>query len=131
MPYDLSRLLVVAVTSRALFDLEWEARMYDRLGVGAFKQHQLDSEDDKLEPGTAFSFVSGLLKLNEPGQERAVEVIVVSRNQPDVGIRVTKSIQAHGLDISRIAYIGGEPIVPYLTAYKSRGSLSSAESTAR
>jgi 5'-nucleotidase len=118
MPFDLSRLLVIGVSSRALFDLEWEARMFDRLGRESFREHQLASEDETLRPGTAFPLVKGLLALNNGAPERAVEVIVVSRNDPDIGLRVTKSIQAHGLDISRMAYIGNEPIVPYLEAYK-------------
>jgi len=119
MAYDLSRLLVVAVSSRALFDLEWDARIYDRLGPESFREHRLQSEEELLEPGTAFQFVKGLLALNSVEDERVVEVIVVSRNDPDLGLNVTRSIEAHGLDISRVAYIGGEPIAPYLKAYKT------------
>ena len=118
MPYDLSRVLVIGVSSRALFDLEWEARIYSRLGAQAFREHQLANENDVLNPGTAFSLAKGLLALNPPVGDRAVEVIVISRNDPDIGLRVTKSIEAHGLDISRIAYIGRDAIVPYLEAYK-------------
>ena len=117
MAYDLSRLLVVCVTSRALFDLEWEARMYDRLGPEAFREHQLAHEEEELAPGTALPFVRGLLALNSAG-DRAVEILVVSRNDPDLGLRVTKALEANGLDVSRIAYIGSDPIAPYLSAYK-------------
>jgi 5'-nucleotidase len=119
MAYDLSRLLVVAVSSRALFNLEWEARIYDRIGPAAFREHQIAAEDEILEPGTAFALIKGLLALNNGAAERAVEVVVVSRNDPDVGLRVTKSIQAHGLDITRMAYISTDPIVPYLEAYNA------------
>jgi 5'-nucleotidase len=110
---------VVAVSSRALFNLEWEARVYDRLGPDVFREHQIASENDTLEPGTAFALVKGLLALNAGAGGRVVEVIVVSRNDPDIGLRVTKSIEAHRLDITRIAYIGSDGIVPYLHAYKS------------
>jgi len=119
VPYDLSRLLVIAVSSRALFDLEWDARIYDRLGPDKFREHRLQSEEELLQPGTAFQFVKGLLSLNQSEGERAVEVIVISRNDPDLGLSVTRSIEANGLDISRIAYIGGEPIAPYLEAYET------------
>lgn len=119
VPYDLSRLLVVAVSSRALFDLEWDARIYDRLGHDKFREHRLQHEDELLQPGTAFQFVKGLLALNRSGGERAVEVIVVSRNDPNLGLRVTKSIEAAGLDITRTAFVGGDPIVPYLRAYST------------
>lgn len=118
MGLDLSRLLVVAVSSRALFNLEWEARVWDRLGPAAFKEHQVASEDEELECGTAFAMVKGLLALNAGDGGRVVEVIVVSRNDPDVGLRVTKALGTHGLDVTRIAYIGSDSIVPYLEAYK-------------
>lgn len=128
MAYDLSRALVPAVSSRALFDLEWEARIYARLGPAQFREHQLAAEAESLNPGTAFPLVRGLLGLNPAIGDRAVEVIVVSRNTPDVGLRVTRAIAEHGLDISRIAYIGREPIVPYLSAYKSDLFLSCNDS---
>jgi 5'-nucleotidase len=115
-PLDLSQLLVVAVSSRALFNLESEARMYDRLGPEAFRQHQVDNEDEILEPGTAFLLVKGLLGLNRPG-DRAVEVMVVSRNNPETGLRVRNSIAHYGLDISRTMFVEGDPIVPYLQCY--------------
>lgn len=106
------------MSSRALFNLEWEARVYDRLGPSAFKEHQVGSEDETLEPGTAFAMVRGLLALNAGTVGQVVEVIMISRNDPDVGLRVTQSLKAHGLPITRIAYIGGDSIVPYLQAYR-------------
>jgi 5'-nucleotidase len=118
MAFDLSRLLVVAVSSRALLDLEWEARMYDRLGPDAFREHQIASEDEIIPPGTAYPFIRGLLALNGIGTERVIEVIVISRNNPETGLRITNSIEAHGLDISRVAFLGPEPLVPYLDAYQ-------------
>jgi 5'-nucleotidase len=72
MPLDLSKLLVIGVSSRALFDLEDEARIYERLGLAAYQSYQLESETDALLPGTAFPFIKGLLSLNKPGQQRQV-----------------------------------------------------------
>jgi len=67
----------------------------------------------------AFNLVRGLLGLNDETGGRVVEVIALSRNDPNIGLRVPKTIAAHGLDVTRIAYIGGDDIVPSLKAYKS------------
>lgn len=117
MAYDLSKMLVIGVSSRALFDLEEEERIYQRLGLEDYRHYQLTCENDLLEPGTAFPFVRGLLALNKPGAERVVEVIVVSRNHPETGLRMFHSIHHHGLDISRAALTGGAPLNPYLDAF--------------
>lgn len=117
MPLDLSKLLVVAVSSRALFDLEEEARMYERLGLDLYREYQIDNEKEILRPGTAFSLIKGLLKLNRSGT-RHVEVIVVSHNNPETGLRVFNSIQHYGLDITRAAFVGNEPLVPYLKTFE-------------
>jgi len=89
------------------------------MGPDKFREHRIQTEDEILRPGTAFQFVKGLLALNLSATERAVEVIVVSRNDPDLGLKVTRSIEHHALDISRIAYIGSEPITGYLAAYET------------
>src|SRR5690349_3082467 len=104
MPFDLSKLLVIGVSSRALFDLEDEARIYERLGLAAYRSFQLESETEALRPGTAFPFVKGLLSLNRPAQERQVEVIVVSHNNPETGLRVFNAIKQYGLSITRAAF---------------------------
>lgn len=126
-PYDLSNLLVVAISSRALFNLELEARAYERLGPEIYREHQVAAEEEILDPGTGFLLVKGLLALNKPGK-RVVEVIVLSRNNPETGLRVTNSIEHYGLDISRTVFLGGERIVPYLTAYKADLFLSCSDS---
>ena len=117
MPFDLSKLLVVAVSSRALFDLEEEARIYERLGLDAYQAYQLDNEKELLRPGTAFPLIKGLLSLNKPGAERSVEVIVVSHNNPETGLRVFNSIKHFELDISRAAFVGNQPLLPYLETF--------------
>jgi 5'-nucleotidase len=119
MGLDLSKLLVVAVSSRALFDLEEEARIYERLGLGAYQAYQLDNEKELLRPGTAFSLVKGLLSLNKADSARRVEVIVVSHNNPETGLRVFHSIQHFGLDITRAAFVGSEPLLPYLETFNA------------
>lgn len=119
MPYDLSDKLVIGISSRALFDLEAENAIYAEQGVQAYIDFQRAHEDDPLAPGTAFPLVKALLRLNELIPERRlVEVVVISRNSPDTGLRAFNAIKAHKLDISRAAFTGGGPTAPYLKAFK-------------
>jgi 5'-nucleotidase len=117
MPVDISKCLRIAISSRALFELEEEDRIYDRMGLEAYRTYQLENENRMLEPGTAFPLVRGLLGLNT-SEKRRVEIIVVSKNHPETCIRVFKSIQHEGLDIIRAAFTGGESLVPYLEAFE-------------
>ena len=119
MAYDLTDKLVIGISSRALFDLELENGIYQRDGVAAYTAYQREHEDEPLRPGTAFPLVRALLKLNTaiPGR-RLVEVVVISRNSPDTGLRAFNAIEAHKLDITRAAFTGGESIDRYLHAFK-------------
>ncbi|RLK33544.1 5'-nucleotidase [Cupriavidus plantarum] len=119
MAYDLTDKLVIGISSRALFDLELENGIYQRDGVAAYTAYQREHEDEPLRPGTAFPLVRALLKLNAaiPGR-RLVEVVVISRNSPDTGLRAFNAIEAHKLDITRAAFTGGESIDRYLHAFK-------------
>ena len=103
MPDNTPRLLTVAVTSRALFDLEESHALFESEGVEAYAAFQRRHEDDALAPGMAFQVVRKLLALNEgaPLDAPRVEVILLSRNSSDTGLRVFNSIQHHGLAISR------------------------------
>ncbi len=126
MPLDLSKLLVIGVSSRALFDLEAEERLYKKLGLEKYRAYQLEMEREILEPGTAFPLVEGLLSLNKLGGDRRVEVVIVSKNHPETGIRMFHSIQHHGLDITRAQFTGGESLNPYLQAFDVDLFLSSS-----
>ncbi len=111
--------LVVAVSSRALFDLDEEHRIFVERGLLAFRQHQVENEEKPLAPGPAFPLAKALLRLNRFGRGNSmVEVIVMSGNHPDCGIRVMRSCQHHGLDIRRSAFTGGAPVIPYLKPFK-------------
>src|SRR5437870_180849 len=118
MPFDLSRYLVVGVSSRALFDLANEDKIFHDEGLPAYAKYQIDHEDVVLAPGCAFPLVKALLALNDlvPGK-RKVEVVIMSRNNGDTSLRIWNSIKAHKLDISRSALTGGAPLAPYLGAY--------------
>lgn len=127
MPYDLSDLLVIGISSRALFDLEHEHRIFSSEGgLREFLEYQRHHEDDILPRGTGFHLVQSLLKLNQSAKPR-VEVMVMSRNHPDVYIRVHNSIRHYGLDISRAILNGGEPLDSVLRAYKIDLFLSASD----
>lgn len=118
--------LVVAISSRALFDLEDSHRMFEDEGVEAYCRFQIAHENEPLEAGTAFPLVKKLLQLNELGDSRErVEVILLSRNSADTGLRIFNSIQAHGLPITRAAFTNGGSPFRYVEPFGADVFLSS------
>ncbi len=117
MAYDLSDKLVVAISSRALFDLEHENQIFENNGIEAYTRYQIEHENTVLPKGTAFPLIEALLSLNEKFEEPIVEVIILSSNSPETGLRVFNSISEYGLDIVRAAFTGGEAKHPYLEAF--------------
>lgn len=117
MTFAFDDVLVVGISSRALFNLEHENRIYQQQDVAAYRRYQFEQENRILDKGTAFHLVEALLSLNTLSDERLVEVVVMSKNSPDTGLRVLKSIQHYGLDITRSAFTGGESLAPFLQAY--------------
>lgn len=110
--------LVVAISSRALFDLDASHDIYERQGLQAYADYQVAHEDTPLEPGDAFPLVKKLLRINELlGGAPRVEVILLSRNSADTGLRVFNSIQHYGLPIVRAAFCGGHSPYPYASAF--------------
>ena len=109
MAVDLSEVLVVGVTARALFNLEAENDIFEKEGVKKYREYQDKNQDVPLEMGTAFYLVKSLLELNKQAHKPVVEVVVMSRNSPETGIRILKSIEKYELDITRLAFSGGEP----------------------
>ncbi len=111
--------LTVAITSRALFDLEDSHALFEREGVATYSAFQREREDDLLAPGIAFPLVRKLLALNADAAADAprVEVILMSRNSSDTGLRIFNSIQHHGLDIRRATFTSGAPTWPYVKPF--------------
>ena len=107
MPYDLKNPLVIGISSRALFDLEEENRIFEEQGLQAYEEYQVLHEKDILPRGPAFALAEAFLKLNALQSERLVEVIVMSRNSPNTSLRIFNSIEHYGLDITRAALSGG------------------------
>lgn len=108
--------LVIGISSRALFDLEGSHAVFENEGREAYCAYQIEHEEDVLEPGVAFGLVRKLLALNDDGHER-VEVILLSRNSADTGLRVFNSIAHHGLPITRAAFTSGDSPWRYVAAF--------------
>ncbi len=118
--------MVVAISSRALFDLQESHRIYVEQGIDAYHKYQLEHENQPLSPGTAFPLVQKLLKLNDLGEPRErVEVILLSRNSADTGLRVFNSIQDHNLAITRAAFTNGNSPFRYVEPFGADVFLSS------
>ncbi len=110
--------LIIAISSRALFNLDDSHQVYEEQGLAAYARYQIKHEDELLAPGEAFPLVKKLLRINERlGGEPQVEVILLSRNSADTGLRVFNSIQHYQLDISRAAFSGGESPYRYVSAF--------------
>jgi 5'-nucleotidase len=126
-------MLTVAITGRALFDLEKGHALFEREGLAAYAEHQRAYEDEVLEPGIAFPLVRKLLALNEgaPDDAPRVEVVLLSRNSSDTGLRIFNSIEHHGLRISRAVFTSGAPTTPYLQPFNAQLFLSANPGSVR
>ncbi|MBN2689084.1 MAG: 5'-nucleotidase [Gammaproteobacteria bacterium] len=114
--------LIVAVSSRALFDLTESNRVYEEQGIKSYSKHQIAHEDEPLQPGVAHSLVKKLLALNKYGDY--VEIILISRNSADTGLRIFNSIEHDDLDISRAAFTSGRDPYQYAKAFHAHLFLS-------
>ena len=123
--------LVVGISSRALFDLNQSHQIFEKEGIEAYREYQIENEDQILDPGEAFNLVTKILKINNlyDKQDR-VEVILLSRNTADTGLRVFNSIEAHKLNISRAVFCGGESPYKYVKAFGVDLFLSSSKDDA-
>lgn len=118
--------LAVAISSRALFDLDESHAVFETEGLEAYAQYQISRENEFLQPGEAFQLVKKLLALNAGvPHHQGVEVILVSRNSADSGLRIFNSIEHHGLDIQRAVFTNGESPFRYMQAIGTDLFLSS------
>jgi len=125
--------LVVALSARALFDLEESHAVFEAEGVEAYARYQRSREDQPLEPGIAFPLVKKLLALNaldNPALPR-IEVILLSRNSSDTGLRIFNSIERHELGIVRAAFTSGAPVWPYIRPFGAHLFLSANPDSVR
>lgn len=117
--------LVVAVSSRALFDLEEEHRLFEQKGIAAYRAYQLEHMDTPLRPGVAFDFIARLLRLNALfADQDPFRVVVLSRNSPETGQRFFASCRHYDLPIQAGAFTSGQPTIAYLNAFDASLFLS-------
>jgi 5'-nucleotidase len=133
LPYSLEDRLVIGVASSALFDLEESDRVFRRDGEEAYRRYQEAHLEVPLSPGIAFSFIRRLLSLNDLAEpeDPLVEVIVMSRNDPDTGLRVMESIEHHDLPITRAIFMQGRAPFAFIPTLNIALFLSADDDTVR
>ena len=131
MPASLDGRLVVALSSRALFDFEEENQLFENSDDRAYMRLQQQRLDEPAKPGTAFSLARKLLAFNALGETPRVEVVVLSRNDPISGMRVFRSAQHYGLTIERGVFTRGQSPWRYLKPLKAQLFLSANEDDVR
>ncbi|MDV8022209.1 5'-nucleotidase [Rhodococcus sp. IEGM 1330] len=117
MAYDLGKRLVIGVASSALFDLSESDAIFRSQGEAAYRQYQQENLDIHLGPGVAFPFVRRILSLNDLSESQAdplVEVMILSHNDPDTGLRVMRSVAHHKLGITRSIFTQGKSPYDYI-----------------
>ncbi|BES73567.1 5'-nucleotidase [Marinobacter nanhaiticus D15-8W] len=125
MPFPIDQKLVIAVSSSALFDLSESDRVFREQGSKAYRQYQESHLNEPLGKGVAFPFVRRFLSINARfPDERPVEVVLLSRNSAITGKRVFRSIDHHGLDITRAAFLEGKSPYAYIPAFNASLFLS-------
>ena len=129
---DLERALVIGVASSALFDLSKSDAVFRNEGEEKYRAYQRENLDEVLEPGVAFPFIRRLLDLNDLSEdERLVEVVILSRNDPETGMRVMRSVQHHGLDITRAIFMQGRSPYRFMEPLRMSLFLSANEDDVR
>lgn len=127
MAYDLTGRLVIGLSSSALFDLDESDKVFREQGEQAYRDYQRENQDIPLITGVAYPFIRRLLKLNEISDEPLVEVILLSRNDPDTGLRVMNSIEHYELSITRAVFLQGQSAYKYIPAFDIELFLSANE----
>lgn len=120
--------LVIAISSRALFDLKGSHAVFEKEGVDAYAKYQTQRENEPLGKGVFFAMVEKFLAINDaPGKRdknQRVEVVLLSRNSADTGLRIFNSIAHYQLDITNAAFTGGQSAYPYAKPFGAHLFLS-------
>jgi 5'-nucleotidase len=110
--------LVIGISSRALFDLNESHTLFEANGLESYAEYQVEREEVFLKPGVAFPLAQKLLALNEDDVDHpGVDVILLSRNSADTGLRIFNTIEHYGLKIERAAFTNGESPYKYMQAF--------------
>lgn len=132
MTYNLDDKLVIGLASSALFDLVESDRVFREEGEEAYRTYQREHQNDTLKPGVAFPFIKRILSINELNPENPpIEVILLSKNNPDTGLRVMHSIADHKLNITRAAFLEGRVPHKFIPALSISLFLSANEKDVR
>ncbi|ONM67688.1 5'-nucleotidase [Pseudomonas aeruginosa] len=119
MPYELDDRLVIGVASSAVFDLNESDSVFKSQGEEEYRKYQEENLSTPLPKGIAFPFIKRLLSLNDLSPTEAdplIEVVLLSKNDPDTGLRVMKSIEHYGLSITRAIFMQGKSPYEYIPA---------------
>ncbi|WP_137938294.1 5'-nucleotidase [Chitinivorax sp. B] len=128
MPYELEKRLVVGLASSALFDLAESDQVFREQGEATYRQYQRDKQHQPLAPGVAFPFIKRLLSINAVNPaDPPIEVILLSRNDPDTGMRVMDTIKHYELDMTRAVFLQGRSPYRYIPALNISLFLSANE----
>ena len=141
MALNLKNTLVIGISATALFDLsESDRRFEDEYkkdpdhAIDNYRAFMLENEENPLDEGIGFPLVKALLNLNryqEKNEAPLVEVVVMSKNSPETGVRVLNAIKSFGLNITRSAFTAGEPSADYIEAFDVDLFLTTKESDAQ
>lgn len=123
--------LRIGVSTRSLFELDEEDRIFREEGVDAYIQYQRDHEEEILGEGAAFQTIKRILALNEDPKSPYVEVVLMSKNSPDLSLRAFTSAKAYDLPIRHGSFTSGRPLAPYLPAWEIDLFLSNDEDDVR
>lgn len=128
MPYPIERKLVVGISSNALFDLTKEDEIFRKDGLEKYRTFQIDNREKIINKGPAFPFIKRFLNINKVySEEEPVEVVLLSKNSPETGMRIFNSIEHYGLNISRAAFTSGDSPYEYIPSYNISLFLSTNE----
>lgn len=121
--------LVIGIASSALFDLTESNAVFEEQGEDTYRLYQEENYDVQLEAGIAFPFIRRLLSLNDLSEPAhpLVEVVVLSRNDPETGARVMQSVETHGLPMTRAVFMQGRSPYKFMPAFKMKLFLSANE----
>lgn len=122
MPFEIENKFVIAVASSALFDLSESDKVFRDKGEDIYRKYQHEHENEVFNTGVAYPLIKRLLNIDT--ENMPVEVILLSRNDPDTGLRVFKSIEHYGLPISRAAFVAGNNPFEYMDAFNASLFLS-------
>lgn len=132
MAYPIERKLVISIASSALFNLSESHNVYVNNGVDAYRLHQEENIDIPFPKGVAFPFIRRFLAINKAFPDQSpVEVVLLSRNSPETGLRVFRSIRHYDLDITRAGFMTGSSPYEYIPAFNSSLFLSGNEEDVR